>query len=377
MKLLSTISRHVACAVAVVVIQGCATWVDVEKFKYPVDLTKPDQVPASQQQGFRYTMTEPYLLVKPKSDGTATYEWIYLPDRNNEYVVSPKSIFATYKMTIEIENGFLTSAGFDGTANEVAGKLAGVVGDVKAAETTAESTAQKAADTAAKTKAAADETAFNTKLAAAQKAVADAELAQTSANTEHAFYEFGAGKDAEAKVKQAALLAKLKADATLDLMKTRLQDVLASSSGAKDDGGSKSGIKMAMGPALFKLVQTANSVSLVQVGTQGLFETAGARANQAAPTGAAAVTLTSKNVAKVGATTVVDFSSSSTIAIVKDAVLTLNRGIETYDKSKVVYSNGADKQYKATFSPPLPAGDYTLVVAYDKTQSAQLSFTVK
>lgn len=114
-------------------------------------------------------MPEPYLLVKPKADGTATYEWVFLPDRNNEYVVAPKSLFATYKMTVATENGFLTSASFDGTANEVASKLASVVGDVNAANKTSESAAQKAIEQAAQTKAAADETAFNTKLAAAQR----------------------------------------------------------------------------------------------------------------------------------------------------------------------------------------------------------------
>ncbi|WP_350237459.1 hypothetical protein [Pseudomonas aeruginosa] len=61
-------------------------------------------------------------------------------------MVAPKSFFATYKMTVATENGFLTSASFDGTANEVASKLASVVGDVvmRAKNKTSESAAQKA-----------------------------------------------------------------------------------------------------------------------------------------------------------------------------------------------------------------------------------------
>lgn len=335
-------------------------------------------MPSSSQKGFRYSMPEPYLLVKPKADGTATYEWVFLPDRNNEYVVAPKSLFATYKMTVATENGFLTSASFDGTANEVASKLASVVGDVNAANKTSESAAQKAIEQAAQTKAAADETAFNTKLAAAQKAVADAEATQTSAEAELKFYESDAGKGAKDEVKLAAQLAKQKADATLALMNKRLQDLLVSSSGAKDAGAAEPGIKHAMGPVLFKLVQTANSVSLVQVDIQRTFETSGTPAKETSPPAGAAPTLTAKNVSNTAGTTVVDFSASAAIEIVNDALLTLNKGNVAYDKSKVVYKKGAgDKQYQATFKPTLPAGKYTLLVVYDKDKSAQLEFTVK
>lgn len=379
MNLLTTMSRYVACVLLTLSVQGCATWVDVEKFNQPVtDPKNPSEVPAATQKGFRYSMPEPYLLVKPKADGTATYDWVFLPDRNNEYVVSPQSFLATYKMTIATENGFLTSASFDGTANEVASKLASVVGDVNAANKTAEATAQKAVEQAGKTKATADETAFNTKLAAAQKAVADAEVTQTSAATELNFYESGAGKSAKDEVKLAALLAKQKADAMLTLMRSRLQDVLASSSGAKDDGGAQQGVGKAMGPVLFRLVQTANSVSLVQVDIQRVFETSGTPAKATSPSASAAATLTAKKVSKAAGTTVVDFSASAAIEIVNGGVLNLNKGNEAYDKSKVAYKKETeDKQYKVTFSPTLPLGDYTLVVVYDKDKSAQLKFTVK
>lgn len=379
MKLLTTIGRHSACALLILSVQGCMTWVDVEKFKHEAPGAKsPGVVPASTQEGFRYWLPEPYLLVKPKADGTATYEWVFLPDRDNEYVVSPKSLFATYKMAIATENGFLTSASFDGTANEVASKLASIVGDVKAANITSESTAQKAAEQAAKTKAAADEAASNTKLAAVQKAVADAEAAQTNAAAELDFYETGAGKGAKDEVKLAAQLAKKKADATLALMNKRLQDLLASSSGAKDNGGAKSGVGKAMGPVLFKLVQTADSVSLVQVHIQRTFETSEAPTKSASPAAGEAITLTVKNVSIAAGTTVVDFSASAAIEIANDAVLTLNRGTDVYNKSKVAYKKGAaDKQHQATFKPTLPAGKYTLVVVYDKDKPAQLEFTVK
>lgn len=328
MKRHTTLARYFGCALLTLSVQGCVTWVDVEKFKQPApDPRTPSEVPSSSQKGFRYSMPEPYLLVKPKADGTATYEWVFLPDRNNEYVVAPKSLFATYKMTVATENGFLTSASFDGTANEVASKLASVVGDVNAANKTSESAAQKAIEQAAQTKAAADETAFNTKLAAAQKAVADAEATQTSAEAELKFYESDAGKGAKDEVKLAAQLAKQKADATLALMNKRLQDLLVSSSGAKDAGAAEPGIKHAMGPVLFKLVQTANSVSLVQVDIQRTFETSGTPAKETSPPAGAAPTLTAKNVSNTAGTTVVDFSASAAIEIVNDALLTLNKGM--------------------------------------------------
>lgn len=379
MKLHITSASYFACALLMLSVQGCVTWVDVEKFNQPSsDPRNLGEVPSSTQKGFRYSMPEPYLLVKPKADGTATYEWVFLPDRNNEYVVAPKSLFATYKMTIATDNGFLTSASFDGTANEVASKLASAVGDLKAANMTSESNAQKAAEQAAKTRAAADETAFNTKLATAQKAVADAEAAQTSAAAELDFYEMGAGKSAKDEVKLAAQLVKKKADAMLVLMKSRLQDVIASSSGAKDGGVAKPEIGNAIGPVLFKLKQTANSVTLVQVNTQGVFETAGTPAKVTSPPAPAAPTLTTTNVSNTAGTTIVDFSVSAAIEIVNDGVLTLNNGIRIYDKTKVAYKKGAgDKQYQATFKPTLPAGNYSLVVVYDKDKQAQLEFMVK
>lgn len=378
MKRLTTLARYFGCTLLTLSVQGCVTWVDVEKFNQPSpDPKNPGVVPSSTQKGFRYSMPEPYLLVMPKADGTTTYEWVFLPDRNNEYVVAPKSLFATYKMTIATENGFLTSASFDGTANEVASKLASTVADVNAAKKTSESTAQKAIEQAAKTEAAADEAAFNAKLAAAQKAVADAEATQTSVEAELKFYESDAGKGAKDEVKQAAQLAKMKADATLALMKKRLNEVDASSSGAKDARAAEPGIKNAMGPVLFRLVQTANSVSLVQVDIQRVFETSGTPGKETSPPAGAALTLTAKNVSKAAGTTVVDFSASAAIEIVNDAVLTLNKGNVAYDKSKVSYKKGAgDKQYQATFKPTLPAGKYTLLVEYNKDESAQLEFTV-
>lgn len=69
MKRHTTLARYFGCALLTLSVQGCVTWVDVEKFKQPApDPRTPSEVPSSSQKGFRYSMPEPYLLVKPKAD---------------------------------------------------------------------------------------------------------------------------------------------------------------------------------------------------------------------------------------------------------------------------------------------------------------------
>lgn len=359
-------------------LQGCATWVDVEKFEYPrPDPKEPGKVMPSTQQGFRYSLPEPYLLVKPKTDGTATYEWVFLPNRGNEYVVNVTSFLATHKLEVKTENGFLKSATFDGTANEVSSKLAGVIGDVNTAKKDAEVAAEKAAEKAVKDKATADETAFNTKLANAQKALAEAEAALAVANAEVAFYESPDGAGAKPEGKLAATLAKKKAQATVALMRDRLAQLIAGSGGAADKGTSRPPLAQAMGPMLFRLVQTSDSVTLEQVGIQGMFEIAGSPGKGGTPSTGSSATLNATRVAQVAGTTVVDFSATTAIEIKGDAPLTLNQGTQAFTNTKASYTQGTAAKHTATFAPALPAGEYMLIVEYGSEKSAELKFTVK
>ena len=50
---------------------SCISVVKVEKF-------------TGKENGLRYSLPATYLLVTPKSDGTASYEWVYLPDPDND-----------------------------------------------------------------------------------------------------------------------------------------------------------------------------------------------------------------------------------------------------------------------------------------------------
>jgi hypothetical protein len=86
----------VVCAALLLVgVAGCTTIIDVERY-------------TGTQQGLRYSLPATYLLVTPKADGSATYEWVSLPDPGNEYVVRATSWLSKYTLDLSFDNGMLT-----------------------------------------------------------------------------------------------------------------------------------------------------------------------------------------------------------------------------------------------------------------------------
>jgi hypothetical protein len=86
----------VLCAALLLVgIAGCTTIIDVERY-------------TGTQQGLRYSLPATYLLVTPKADGSATYEWVSLPDPGNEYAVRATSWLSKYTLDLTFDNGMLT-----------------------------------------------------------------------------------------------------------------------------------------------------------------------------------------------------------------------------------------------------------------------------
>jgi hypothetical protein len=84
------------CAALLLVgVAGCTTIIDVERY-------------TGTQQGLRYSLPATYLLVTPKADGSATYEWVSLPDPANEYVVRATSWLSKYTLDLTFDNGMLT-----------------------------------------------------------------------------------------------------------------------------------------------------------------------------------------------------------------------------------------------------------------------------
>jgi hypothetical protein len=81
-------------ALLLVAVAGCTTIIDVERY-------------TGTQQGLRYSLPATYLLVTPKADGSATYEWVSLPDPGNEYVVRATSWLSKYTLDLTFDNGML------------------------------------------------------------------------------------------------------------------------------------------------------------------------------------------------------------------------------------------------------------------------------
>jgi len=87
------INRSVLLSI-ILVCQGCVTIVSGEKANQT-------------NEGIRYNLPAPHLLVTPLPNGTVKVEPIYLPDPQNEYVIDVWSIFSDYTIDIETVGGGL------------------------------------------------------------------------------------------------------------------------------------------------------------------------------------------------------------------------------------------------------------------------------
>ncbi len=122
----------VHCAALLVVgVAGCTTIIDVERY-------------TGTQQGLRYSLPATYLLVTPKADGSATYEWVSLPDPGNEYVVRATSWLSKYTLDLTFDNGMLTKVASKQDATDVPVKAIQAAQTVYAARVAAAAAARAA-----------------------------------------------------------------------------------------------------------------------------------------------------------------------------------------------------------------------------------------
>lgn len=347
--------KSFAAIAAFLLASGCASVIDVKRYSGPG------------QKGARYSLPEPYLLVKPKPDGTATYDWVFLPNKENEYAVEASSFLSAYTLELALENGFLKSAAFNVTATTTASKLAELVGEVTAVKKDTEVAAEKAADKAASDKVAADEKTANDRVAAADKAIADANAAVVTAQAEVEFYASPEGSAAKAETVLAAKLTLAKAQATLTEMQRRRAALPFTSAGARDSGtaGGPAKLKQAWGPMLFRLVQTAKGVELKAVSFQEKVDTAGSIKVTGGSAGDDKIKLTLSKVTKDATSTIVTFTSSAGIELGTGPMQVNRKGDNNSVDTKVVLTKGGDdKSHVMTFSALLPPGDYTAMVPF-------------
>jgi multidrug efflux pump subunit AcrA (membrane-fusion protein) len=300
------------------------------------------------ENGVRYSLPATYLLVTPKSDGTASYEWVYLPDPDNEYAVRAISFMSKYTTDLTLDNNLLKKVTAKSDTAGVAAKTFDAAQSVYSARTTAASdAAKKEAD----------------KNAAAQKAIADAQLELKQAQAELTVLE----SNPTLNVTNAQLLAaKIKvAQAEIKLNAAKAAATQSLSAMNVPDGGN-SLANQAWGPVLFKVVQTADDVKLVAVNIQQRFDTVSAVASP---------TTIPKRVFKIKGTSTFERPSSgglkfeveadASVDSVDSRSLDLIQGNVPYKGSTVTLTLQSDKKtVSVDISPCPPKGLYQMTLPY-------------
>jgi hypothetical protein len=336
-------SRAFAIAIAALLLAGCTTIVDVKPYK------------GVGQGGIRYSLPEPYLLVKPKADGTATYEWLMLPNQENEYAIETKSFLSTSTLTVTTENGFVRTLKTTATNSEALKKLSTALGDVAAQKENTKVDAQKAADTAAK----ADATSYQTKLSDAEKALVAAKIELAGAKAEEE--QYNKEKDIKPETLVGARVNVAKRQAVVDELESRLQ-TLRAAGGAFDAGIAAAKLKELPGPMLFRLIQKDGFVELRAVALQVNVQTSGTPAKAATGDKPPGVTLSVGKAVTQGGATRVEFTSSADIAVTGSTVI--DSKTETI-KSETKYEKGTDlKSHVLVITPPIAKGKYTAQVNF-------------
>ena len=122
-------------AAAALLLAACTTIIDVERY-------------TGREQGLRYSLPATYLLVTPKADGSATYEWVSLPDPGNEYVVRATSWLSKYTLDLTFDNGMLAKVTSKQDATDVPVKAIQAAQTIYATRVAAAAAARAAAGTA-------------------------------------------------------------------------------------------------------------------------------------------------------------------------------------------------------------------------------------
>ncbi|MEC5160340.1 MULTISPECIES: hypothetical protein [unclassified Janthinobacterium] len=149
-----------AAAFAALCLPGCVSVIGSQR-------ATPDSA------GIHYFLPQPFILVTPNLDGTLSVEKVYLPDPDNEYVISAKSVLGNYTLAVERnEKGFLDTVSFNGDGSGIGKQLVQTAASARAAG--ADAAAARAKAEAAAEKAAAERE--RAALAGADKLRRDAQL---------------------------------------------------------------------------------------------------------------------------------------------------------------------------------------------------------
>jgi hypothetical protein len=174
-------------------------------------------VTSKKTEGIRYSLPKPVLQMTRAADGTVNVEFAYLPYSDRTYAVTASSIMAAHNLGVTTDGGLLKKLNWTGDGSGLAGQVV---------ESASGAIQAHAAD--AKKKADADETARTTKIAAAEKVVADAELAVALAQSDFRIYS---EKGSAAEILKAEV-ALAQANERLARARAQLADLTAAASNA-------------------------------------------------------------------------------------------------------------------------------------------------
>lgn len=339
---MKTLLKILAVSMIATSLAGCVSIVKVDQF-------------TGKEKGLRYSLPTNFLLVSPKADGTASYDWVNLPDPNNEYVIDTCSFMSTYTMDITITDGMLKKVASKTDDTAVVAKMLDSAQSVYTSKVKAEyDVAKEAAKKESENK------------AAALKAIADAKLELAQVKAVLAEYESaGTGAKPEdvltAKVNVAKAQAKL--DALLEAAKMYDGAMNAPGGSALEDG-------QAWGPVLFRVVQYVdgngkNNVKLVAVDAQLGFDTGTAAAPAAPPKPKQSFKFNGSSTFESGKKVEFKLTGDIDMAEVKDEQ-DLHLGINVYEDAKAKITLQPDKKsVNASIPKVLPDGEYTFIISYN------------
>lgn len=110
----------------------------------------------STDQGLRYYLPQPFLLVTPQEDGSLTTTVVNIADPQQAYGVSARSWLAVHDLSVELNQGLLAKVTLSVDDTAVAAAAATAAGEVEKAKIDAEVKAAETARTEAKERAKAD-----------------------------------------------------------------------------------------------------------------------------------------------------------------------------------------------------------------------------
>lgn len=85
-----------------------------------VTVKRIDPTGEGSEEGIRYSLPKPFILVTPSHDGSVAVEVMMMPDPDNTYAIASHSFLSTYALDIGVEKGMLKRVGSKIDSTQVA-----------------------------------------------------------------------------------------------------------------------------------------------------------------------------------------------------------------------------------------------------------------